>query len=163
MRAFSIDYDAHVSRLYTPCAVTVPGQAMLHTDEFGSMKALWDTGAVITTISHNVVERLHLTPVKEGEVNHVGGVSEVKYYVVDILLPGGIALGWRRVMAGHLNGFDLLVGMDVIKLGTLAVSNLNCSTMLSFKVPSDSVIDFASPKPTLLQKIKRALALRCLC
>lgn len=56
------------------------------------VRALWDTGATNSCISHNVVEKLSLSP--EGMVNNysVSGVSISNTYTVNIKLPNNIVI-----------------------------------------------------------------------
>ena len=42
--------------------------------------------------------------------------------------------------------YDLIVGMDVIQNGDLAVTNFNDITTFSFRIPSKKVIDFELDK-----------------
>ena len=39
--------------------------------------------------------------------------------------------------------YDVVIGMDVIGKGDLAVTNLNDRTTFTFRIPSEEVIDFS--------------------
>lgn len=142
-KGFVYYYDKHVTQLDTPCLVTKAGYGLKMIDNYGSMKAVWDTGARCTTISANLIERLNLKRVGIGMVNTMSGTHECEYYEVDILLPGKMAFYKRKVMKGILNGFDILIGMDIMSMGGFAFSNAGNETVLNFKIPSDKDIDFS--------------------
>lgn len=151
-------YGGRVRHITTPCGVTCDGDAKKHPDGYGQYIAIWDTGAAITTISERVVKQLGLNAASSGVVNHVGGRSTYNTYFVDLLLPDGIAVQSLKVMDGVLNGCDVLVGMDIISMGNLAISNLNGETTLSFQIPADKVIDFTNrQKRGIWAKIKTSL------
>lgn len=61
---------------------------------------------------------------------------------VHIGLPTGDII--TNVLASEFDGedYDLIVGMDVIQNGDLAVTNANETTTFSFRIPSRKEIDF---------------------
>lgn len=63
-------------------------------------------------------------------------------YVVDILLANEVRVTGVLVTAGNFQGADVLIGMDIISLGDLAITNWNSITKFSFRVPSIGHIDF---------------------
>lgn len=144
MNAFTLDYERNTDRLLVPCGITASGMGLVHSHKFGSSLSLWDTGCPVSTISQRMAVKLHLPVIDSGIVATISGNSTVPYYEVDVLLPGGMAIGHLKVMAGDLNGFDLLVGMDIIRMGSFAVSNLHGNTVMTFQVPSDKVLNFVS-------------------
>lgn len=102
------------------------------------VRALWDTGASNSCISHNVVEKLSLD--HDGTVDNysVSGVSKCKTYTINITLPNNITIQkvWVAETQIDLQGFDVLIGMDIINLGDFSVSNINGRTVFGFRYPS---------------------------
>lgn len=47
-----------------------------------------------------------------------------------------------RVTKGNLGTADILIGMNIINLGDFAVTNKNGATKFTFRVPSQTDIDF---------------------
>lgn len=64
-------------------------------------------------------------------------------YLVNIFLPNQVVFSKIRVTKGEFPGADILIGMDVIGSGDFAVTNNNGRTVFSFRIPSQSPIDFA--------------------
>ncbi len=143
--AFICRYETIVSELTTSVAFSFASR-FLRPDQLPtpcSCKAIWDTGAVGSVISRRLAERIGLVPVSTVNVTHVGGTSTgVPLYLVDIFLPNGVRVVNIRVHEAELDGFDALIGMDIIRLGDIAVSNFNGKTTFSFRIPSKREIDF---------------------
>ena len=106
-------------------------------------RALWDTGATRSLITGEVARDLALIPAGKGEVHHGGGSDERARYVVNFGLPN------RVVVPGVLvheqpsgRGFDVILGMDVITLGDLTITNAGGSTWVSFRMPSSARTDY---------------------
>ncbi len=111
--------------------------------DFVEFHALWDTGAMRSVISTEVVKILGLLPVGQAKVYHTNGVSIVKTYLIDILLPNAIEFSTVLVTEGILGDTDVLIGMDIISKGDFAVTGSNGKTKFSFQVPSTHDIDFS--------------------
>ena len=45
-------------------------------------------------------------------------------------------------MRGAFDGFDVLIGMDIITKGDFAITNPDGTTKFSFRIPSQADIDF---------------------
>jgi hypothetical protein len=84
-----------------------------------------------------VVDRLGFLPTGRTIVHGVNSTDEVNTYYVDILLPNNVRIRMVRVTECELNspGIDLLVGMNIIQLGDLAISNGTGHTIFSFAYP----------------------------
>lgn len=82
------------------------------------------------------------------QVHGVNGTSTQNVYLVSITLPNNVILSPIRVTeCESLNGpFDVLIGMDIIGNGDFAVTNSNNQTVMSFRIPSISRIDFTNPE-----------------
>lgn len=140
MSSFNVAYNYTVNRLTSTCFVnsvytnTIP--------ENMRCKAVWDTGATMSCISHNVVEALGLVPVKAINVSGVGGRLLTNAYIISISLPNNISFPFITVPEGILEDSDILIGMDIISKGDLVISNENGETSFSFRTPSEKRISF---------------------
>ena len=76
------------------------------------------------------------------QVIGVTGPSLSETYLVNIVLPAKVRVSGVRVTKGRFVGGDILIGMDIIKLGDFAVTNHNGNTKFSFRIPSQGHIDF---------------------
>lgn len=99
--------------------------------------AVWDTGASNTCISKRIVQSLKIIPIGMSRHNTTSGTVDCMDYVVDVLLPNGIALKDVRVsdFAGGKN-VDVLIGMDIICAGDMSITNALGKTMMSYRIPS---------------------------
>ncbi|MEQ1929369.1 MAG: retropepsin-like aspartic protease [Parvularculaceae bacterium] len=93
------------------------------------LRALLDTGATSSSITPNAAHRIGLTPAGLRYVNTAGGMRRVPYFAfrIGILKDGA---GAPFVLDEPISGsaftletmnFDILLGMDVISLGDLAI------------------------------------------
>lgn len=107
--------------------------------------ALWDTGATGTCISKKMVTLLSLIPTGMKNIQTPSGSSQVHTYLVNIVLPNNVIIKNVEVCDSEIGdqGFDILIGMDIITQGDFAVSNLNNKTVFSFRVPSLKSTDYA--------------------
>jgi hypothetical protein len=106
------------------------------------LNAIWDTGAMRSTISTQIAEELKLIPLGQTRVCHADGESICNYYVVNLLLPNRIEIKMLMVNEGKLTDTDMLIGMDVISLCDFTITNPGPETKFSFQVPSTLDIDF---------------------
>jgi gag-polyprotein putative aspartyl protease len=111
--------------------------------------ATWDTGATNTVITSKVATELGLKPSGKVKVRGVGpaGVCQEhdsNTYLVNIFLPNNVGLAGVRVSENAVDGCDVLIGMDVITTGDLAITNHNGKTTFSFRVPPCEEIDFVA-------------------
>lgn len=106
--------------------------------------ALWDTGATTTCISKGVASKLSLMPTGECGIQHASGSSQTNTYLVSITLPNDVKINNIMVCEADLDcqGIGVLIGMDIITMGDLSVTNHNGNTMFSFQVPSSETIDY---------------------
>lgn len=134
--AFKVDYPGIVNVLKTEIGVSYP--VMLNNDPNKPIihtVAIWDTGATNTVISQNLVGLLELLPVDKTENFTAGGIIETNVYYVDVLLPNNVLFQNVRVTEATLDGFDVLVGMDIICAGDFAIANAGGKTHFSYCCP----------------------------
>lgn len=144
--AFTIEYNSRVAQLLTACWICesfnpslLNGKTPPPMNEF---MGLWDTGATGTVISKDIVAKLGLQPTGKVLSYHANGCSTVNTYMINISLPNNLAFHSVTVSVGDLNGFDVLIGMDIISLGDFSISAKNGNTIFSFRIPSVGTIDF---------------------
>lgn len=86
--------------------------------------------------------QLGLAPISQCKTYHAQGESIVNVYLVDLILPNKLRVKDVRVTEGRLNGFGLLIGMDIINLGDFALTHKNKQTVFSFQIPATHEYDF---------------------
>ena len=142
--AFTLRHDALTCDLMTPVMIHeahFPTEPVA-SDGFVRYNALWDTGAVAFVISMEIVKSLKLSPISQCVAYHTQGQSLVNVYMVDIILPNKILVRDVRASEGQLNGFGMLIGMDIINLGDFALTHKSGRTVFSFQTPSTHEYDF---------------------
>lgn len=124
-------------RLLTPVSVSNNGKSM-------SVTALWDTGATGTCISYDVVNSLGLIATGKQNIRTPSGGSTSNTYLVTITLPNNVMIPNVVVFDSEIGnqGIGMLIGMDIITKGDLAVSNHDGCTVFSFRIPSCKVTDY---------------------
>lgn len=137
VRAFTTSYDKISNRLINRGFVK-------NNDDVSEVEVLWDTGATISCISHEVVQKLKLISTGVRTISTPSGNKDVDTYLVDIELPNGVNVDSIEVCETEIGkqGIDLLVGMDIINKGDFSVSNHNGKTVFTFSIPSMKTIDY---------------------
>lgn len=109
-------------------------------------KGIWDTGATGTVITENVAKAIGLQPTGMTKVNTASETGrDTQTYLVDIFLKPDVRVHGIEVTCGTIdtrNGFDCLIGMDIITMGDFAITNLDSKTCMSFRIPSQHRVDF---------------------
>jgi hypothetical protein len=158
-RAFTIKFSGRTNRIVTPLGITPAFDPTKYQDKeppFSVLQktALWDTGATNSVLTSGTVKELDLTPIGATNVNHAGGTSLSKTYLVNFMLPNGVGVSGVIVsecedIAGE---FGAIIGMDIITRGDLALTNVNNETCMSFRIPSMQTIDYVMEFNHLLKK-----------
>lgn len=129
-KSFSLSYDYEELKLYSHAKITI-GEKTIFTD-----KAMWDTGATITAISHKTAEQFNALPDDIGTSISASGCSNADIYKATIELPGGIVFQdievWDVDLSDH--GAEVVIGMNIISQGRLVVENTNGVPMFSFSI-----------------------------
>ena len=129
----------------TVCKISQPYDAALDTGDhppYVELNAIWDTGAMRSTISTQMAQRLNLIPIGQTRVCHADGESICNYYLINLLLPNRIEIKMLIVNDGKLTDTDMLIGMDVIALCDFTITSPGVETKFSFQLPSTLDIDF---------------------
>ncbi len=139
-------FDGLSNKLITPVHVSVPFDPANPPDPLPMMQqvnALWDTGATHTAISAGVVKKLALTSVATGIVTHADGTSASDRHIINLGLPNKLLVAGVYVNELKLGPeFDVLIGMDIISQGDLALTHVGGKTLFSFRIPSIESVDF---------------------
>jgi hypothetical protein len=118
-----------------------------NTFERYKCRALWDTGANNSVITQKIVKALNLPTRGMADIHTAGGVIVGTRHIIDLWLPNKVVINNLRVLTGFLGDeADVLIGMDVITLGSFCISNYQMKTTFSFGMPSLEVIDLQSPR-----------------
>ena len=104
---------------------------------------LWDTGAMKTVITDNVIDALALPELGIAKSSGVSGIYQTTIHMIDLMLPNGVVFPRLSVTKGILGThFDVLIGMDVISRGDFAISNYQGKTAFTFRIPSLMKTDY---------------------
>jgi hypothetical protein len=111
--------------------------------EAKACNALYDTGATGSVISLEVAADLGLVSAGRSPAHTANGSHECDTHMVSIALPNRVIFQVVRVAAMDLPpGVDMLVGMDILASGDLAITNHDGKTIFTFRYPSSHEIDF---------------------
>ncbi|MBO6572122.1 MAG: SEC-C domain-containing protein [Balneola sp.] len=155
VNSFTLKGNGILNKLITKlgvCKAHDPNSGKEHP-VFKEYTGLWDTGASGTVISKKVAEELNLKPVGKNKVYHADGNSVKNVYLINLVLPNNVGFKLVKVTEGDLNGFDVLIGMNVINKGDFSITNVGGKTTFSFRIPSIEEIDYnVQPKKTPFKK-----------
>ena len=106
--------------------------------------ALIDTGATGSCISRRFASSARLKPFMMGQVRGAHGIAIVPIYTVDVLLPNYIWFNDMEVSEFYGNeDFDFIIGMNILRMGDMALTNAKEQTVFSFRIPpAETHIDF---------------------
>jgi len=145
MGAIPRKYDVKVDCIVTESYIYAPVDLSSCKDvkRVKVVRSLWDTGASVSLISARVAKVLGLVSIgKSGVSGYNEGVDVKDTYCVHVGLPMGDIVTNIMAMEFDSDEYDVVIGMDVIGKGDLAVTNLNDKTTFSFRIPSEEEIDF---------------------
>ena len=146
MSAFLTAFPGVVRAVVTDVGLVV-GESDSET-QIARCKALWDTGAVTSVIDKSLVQKLGLIPFDTGRAYTAQGFYDSSMYLLDVMLPNNIIVKGLRVGDGEFQGFDMLLGMDVISLGDFHLTN-GGNTVFKFVIPPEGSPNNRNLKPSL--------------
>ena len=128
-----------INQLVSLVNIVVP-----NTTNVIQVNAIWDTGATATVITDNIVKALGFIPTGFSNVNTANGSTIQNTYIIDVVLPTGIVVKDVTVTGATAlsGGCEVLIGMDIIGLGDLSITNYKGVTCMSFRIPSLHEIDY---------------------
>lgn len=135
--ALTVKYSTLLNRILTDITIQ-------NRDNSFPCKALWDTGASTSCISSHAAQELRLSPTGKIKLYTGSGHDLVNTYLVDITLPNRVRITDLRVCEAKIEdqGFDMIIGMDVICHGDMSISNFDGKTVFSFRMPSKEMTDY---------------------
>ena len=147
-RAFTAKFNGVIDRIITAVEVWPafdPADPPEPLPAAVRARALWDTGATRSLVASDLAKKLALTPVGKGPVRHGGGSDERFRYLVSFGLPNRFVIPGVLVSEQPaIEGFEVILGMDVITLGDFAITNAGRQTWVSFRMPSSARTDFVA-------------------
>jgi len=129
-------YDRIVRDIQSSLVVVGSGERMAGSKTPVVVKAIWDTGAYGSVISPKVARELGLIPVGVKPIQTANGTYEAYAYVVDMMLPNKLVIRGVEVSESDLKVCDALIGMDVISMGDMKVTN-KPTTKFIFRIPAE--------------------------
>lgn len=113
--------------------------------------AIWDTGASSSAVTELFAKKLGLKQTGVKIVSGLGGSIEKKTYLINLILPNGMELKDLPVSeidnpkdkdGNPVDSFGILIGMDIISMGDFSISNCGGKTVMTFRTPSQVVVDY---------------------
>jgi predicted aspartyl protease len=98
--------------------------------------------ATCSAITPELAKKLKLKNTGDKTIDTANGQVKVLLYKVNLILGNKITINELIVVATQLPSTQVLVGMDVISKGDMAVTNGNEHTTFSFQMPPTRNIDF---------------------
>ena len=146
MGAITRRFQEKVDCIITECYVYAATN-LTHSDSIKRvkiMRSLWDTGASVSLISARVAKVLGLSSIgKSGVSGYNEGIDVKDTFLVHFGLPTGDIVTNIMAMEFESDEYDVVIGMDVICNGDLAITNKDDKTTFSFKIPSEQEIVFS--------------------
>ena len=102
-----------------------------------TVKALWDTGSTTTIICPEIAQALNLKDLGKEKLMTLVGKGEVSTYRVDLFLPDDIIFQKVKVveLACRNAHFDMVIGLDIIKLGNFQITKKEQGFDMQFNLP----------------------------
>jgi len=122
-------------------------------------RGIWDTGATGSAITQKVIDDVGLKPTSMVKVN-TASQKEVptEVYLISVFLPNRVCIPQLKVTRANLVGTEVLLGMDIISEGDFAVTNENGKTVLSFRLPSNTCLDFVKEQSSTASQVQKPSA-----
>lgn len=143
--AFTLDPGEWLHSIQTAAYVTHVLEDDVPMSGLNAWRALWDTGASRSCISREVVDSLGLKPIGKSRISTANGYIMAESYLVNVGLPNSVLVPNIHVSCSDLGlHTDMLIGMDIIRLGDFSITNVNHRTVFSFRIPSVETIDYVN-------------------
>jgi len=147
--ALTKEHDTIVLAIYTGASVSL-SPIILEKEgavdlKVQTVKALWDTGATHTAISNRLANEMQLPSEDFARVSTVSGILRVPIYIIQLGLPNHFAFEEVEVVEFAYvdeDDCDLIIGMDIMTQGDLAITNFEGKTVFSFRIPALHRVDF---------------------
>ena len=148
--ALTKEHETIVLAIYTSAIVGIPASGVENDPKevvfpAQNIKALWDTGATHSAISDRLAVRMQLPSEDFARVSTASGILRVPVYLVQVGLPNQFVFEEMEAVEfaySEEDDYDLIIGMDIMTQGDLAISNFEGKTVFSFRIPSLHRVDF---------------------
>jgi len=128
------EYGKLVREISTP--VTLYSEFSTAEGKIVNTSAVWDTGANHSVLSPKIVGELSLRSIDSAPVHGIANTSrESDIVVASIRITDDLVLTNRRFSVIDIPGTEVLIGMDIIKLGNFVINNSRGKTLFSFVIP----------------------------
>lgn len=158
---FTTFFNKKVDSLIIECGISSPIELNDMTAEsieknMIRMEALWDTGATHSVITTETAKILNLKPIRPTTVIHGGGSETRNVYLVHLYLPNKLIFAYTEVtdMPKTTGKFGIIIGMNIISQGDLAITNAGGMTQMSYRFPSLTKIDFREKQWNPVKEVK---------
>ena len=145
--ALTKEHDSIVSAIYTNAGISLPAyfEEISEPQPARNVKVLWDTGATHSAISNRLASEMRLPSEDFARVSTASGILRVPVYLIRLNLPNHFE--FEEVEAVEFSwsdedDCDLIIGMDIMAQGDLAITNFEGKTVFSFRIPSRHRVDF---------------------
>ena len=129
-RSFTYTYNGISKYIVTDIEIGINGKTE-------KMEALWDTGATITFINENIINKYNLQSIGDGFTDTLSEDKvPTKKYRINLILSNNIEFPNIEVACRDTRTCDIIIGMDIISQGDFAISNFNGKTKMVFRMPS---------------------------
>src|SRR5438046_39421 len=138
-QALTVKFNGRATQIITELGVSAAFDPKAPPDPLPpkiSTQALWDTGASKSVISQDLAKTLNLTATGATNFNHAGGMSVSPTYIVHFYLPNRVGITGILVTEFPAQAnFGAIIGMNVITIGDMAITNVAGQTWMSFRIP----------------------------
>lgn len=144
MHKISKKHPCRVNTIQTDCVITPFFERKKGVLVSGCEveSTVWDTGATNTIISSAVIDALGLKPVRQTQIEGVGGCMNSSVYKINIYVDGCLEFTGIEALSGDIGDYDVIIGMDIITLGDFVITNKDDQTWFAFRYPSSEHIEF---------------------
>lgn len=136
--AFTYQTDSIDKAIYLPIT-------LINGERRVDAVALWDTGADLPVIDHRLVDILNCTnPIDASMIDAGGHVTQTQAYNIDVQVPSDCIIPSVQFLVADYNRkrYRAIIGMNVMRHEDMAISFHDGKTTLSFRSPSQGIIDF---------------------
>jgi uncharacterized protein YchJ len=151
--AFTTKFNGITDRIITEVKLTEafdPKHPPSPTPPLITSGALWDTGATRSVITPSIAKALGVVPTGTVTVNSAHGSNQCNTYLVNVYLPNQVAIyGVLVSECQDTPHFGAIIGMDIIAMGDLSITNVNGKSVMSFRIPSIHTIDYVAQADAL--------------
>ena len=157
INALTREHHALVNRIKTPIEVT-----NIDTSQTIQTFGVWDTGAQCSVMRQDLVDQLGLVPRGFKNIKGVTGEQRRNTYLANVTLNNK-----EITLDMEITGVDafsddtdegMLIGMDIISQGDFCITNFQRNTVMTFRKPSQGVVDYCKENDLINKYAKIHLA-----